>query len=1177
MITVDANQAVADVAYRANEVIAIYPITPASPMGEHADAWSGKGRANVFGHVPEVAELQSEGGAAGAIHGALQAGALATTFTASQGLLLMIPNMYKIAGELTAGVIHVAARSLASHALSIFCDHTDVYAARATGFAILAATSVQQAQDFALISQVASLRSRIPFLHFFDGFRTSHEIAKIQPIDDVVIRELVTDELVAAHRERALTPDRPVVRGTAQNPDTFFQAREAVNPFYDAAPEIIQQTMDRFGELTGRRHQLVQYSGHPEAERVIVVMASAAETASETAQHLVDQDERVGVLTVHLFRPFPMLQIIEALPHAAQRIAVLDRSKEPGSSAEPLYLDVIAALHEARQSGKGANVERVVVGGRYGLSSKELTPGMIAGVFAELCKERPKNHFTLGINDDITHSSLSYESELDIEPPETTRAIFWGLGSDGTVSASKSSIEIIGQHTEQFAQGYFVYDSKKAGAVTVSHLRFGPKPIRAPYLIGKADFIGCSQWFFLDRYDVLEHAEEGATVLLNAPYTPAKAWRELPREMQQTIIDKKLQLWVIDAYELAKKLGMGRRINTIMQSCFFAISGVLPEEEAARQIKGAIERRYGKRGRTVVLSNFAAVDAALDAMSQVETPAEVTATRTRPAVVSDAAPDFVKRVTAMLLARQGDRLPVSAFPPDGTWPSGSARWEKRNIALDIPIWDEELCIQCNKCALVCPHTAVRTKIYPEASLDGAPDTFKAVAFKSKDLPDHQYTVQVAPEDCTGCTLCVEVCPARDKSNPRHKALDMAPQAPLRVAEHDNYEFFTAIPEMERAKLKLDVKHVQLFEPLMEFSGACAGCGETPYIKLVTQLFGDRMIVANATGCSSIYGANLPTTPYCTNLDGRGPAWSNSLFEDNAEFGFGMQLAVEQHRAQARRWLAELSDELGDGLANAILEAPSRGEAAIAQQRERVATLKNKLRDNGGAAAARLLTVADYLVNKSVWIVGGDGWAYDIGYGGLDHVLASGKNVNVLVLDTEVYSNTGGQASKATPRAATAKFAATGKAQPKKDLGLLAMAYGNVYVASIAFGANDKQTLKALLEAESYEGPSLVLAYSHCIAHGYDMARALDQHKLAVQSAYWPLYRFDPRRADSGKPAMVLDSKPPKIKVSDFAYNEMRFRLLLKSDPERAAKLMDAAQEDASRRYRMYEQLAHPTR
>ncbi len=1171
MPTVDANFAVADVAYRINEVIAIYPITPASPMGEHADAFAAERMPNIWGAIPGVTELQSEGGAAASVHGALQAGSLATSFTASQGLLLMIPSMYKIAGELTACVLHISARTVATHALSIFCDHSDVYGARSTGFGMLASTNVQEAHDFALISQAASLRARVPFLHFFDGFRTSHEVAKVERLDDEQLKTMIDDDLVKAHRDRALSPDHPTLRGTAQNPDAFFQARESLNSFYEATPQIVQETIDQFAKVTGRQYGLVSYCGHPEAERVVVLMASGAETARETAKWLQERDEKVGVVTVHLYRPFPMAAFVDALPKTVKTIGVLDRTKEPGAPGDPLYLDVLSALHDARQRGDDRSVN--VVGGRYGLSSKEFTPGMVAGVFEELKKDKPKNYFTVGINDDVTNTSLSYDADIEIMPEEVTRALFYGLGSDGTVGASKNSVEIISENTGRHAQGYFVYDSKKAGAVTVSHLRFGKDPIRAPYLINKADFIGVHQWSFVDRYDVLNHADKGATVILNAPFGPDEVWNELPREMQMQICERDLKLYVIDAYDVARKVGMGSRVNTIMQTCFFAISGVLPPDDAIREIKESIEKSYSKRGRGVVEKNFAAVDSALSHMKRVEVPSEPSTDRLRPPLLAPEAPDFVQNVTRVMLEGKGDLLPVSAFAPDGTWPTDTARWEKRNIALEIPVWDEKLCIQCNKCVLVCPHAAIRAKVIPKDALTDAPETLKSVPFKSKLLPDSLYLLQVAPEDCTGCTLCVEVCPAKDKSNPKHKAVDMVAQPPLREAERDNFDYFLTLPEVARDKVKLDVKHTQLFEPLFEFSGACAGCGETPYVKLLTQLFGDRLLIANATGCSSIYGGNLPTTPYAVDSAGRGPSWSNSLFEDNAEFGLGFRLAVDQNMAYAKVLLGKLGGQLGDELVSAILEADQSSELGLAEQRERIATVREKLQGSDNVEAKQLLTVADYLVHKSIWALGGDGWAYDIGYGGLDHALASAKNLNVLVVDTEVYSNTGGQQSKATPLGAIAKFAAAGKPLPKKDLGMLAMGYGNVYVASIAFGADDRQTLKAFLEAESYPGASIIIAYSHCIAHGYDMARGLDQQDLAVKSGYWPLYRFDPRRAAEGKNPLQLDSKAPKASVKEFAYNEMRFRQLASIDPERAKNLIEAAQKDTERRYQMYKQLA----
>jgi pyruvate-ferredoxin/flavodoxin oxidoreductase len=1174
MVTLDGNEAAASVAHRTNEVIAIYPITPSSPMGEFADEWSAQGKPNIWGTVPLVTEMQSEGGAAGAIHGALQAGALATTFTASQGLLLMIPNMYKIAGELTAFCMHVSARTIATHALSIFGDHSDVMACRQTGFALLAAGSVQEAHDFACITQAATLRARVPFLHFFDGFRTSHEVAKIEELTDDDLRAMIDDELVAAHRRRALTPDRPVLRGSAQNPDVFFQAREACNPFYFACPRITQEAMDRFAALVGRQYHLFDYVGHPEAERVIAIMGSAAETTEETVQWLLERGEKVGVLKVRLYRPFSVADFANALPTTVRAIAVLDRTKEPGALGEPLRVDVVAALREARDEGLSRLVhEPAVIGGRYGLSSKEFTPAMVKAVFDELRQLRPKRHFSVGIVDDVTHTSLPFDPHLDIEPPDVVRAVFFGLGSDGTVSANKNSIKIIGEGTKHWAQGYFVYDSKKAGAVTISHLRFGPRPIRSAYLVKRANFVACHQYLFLDKYDVLEYAAPGAVFLLNAACGPEEVWDRLPREVQEQIIEKHLRLYMIDAYKVAKDAGMGRLINTIMQTCFFAISGVLPRDKAIAEIKKAIQKTYEKKGDAVVKQNFAAVDHALAQLHEVPVPDHVTATYSVPPPVSDAAPDFVKRVTAVMMANKGDLLPVSAFPVDGTWPLGTAQWEKRNIALEIPVWDTVVCIQCNKCALVCPHAAIRAKVYPPQHLERAPATFKSCDYRGNEFKGFKYTIQVAPEDCTGCSLCVMVCPAKDKSNPKHKAIDMHPQPPLRDAERENYGFFLDLPEPDRGSLHLDVKQAQFLDPLFEYSGACAGCGETPYIKLMSQLFGDRALIANATGCSSIYGGNLPTTPYTTNRDGRGPAWSNSLFEDNAEFGFGFRLAIDKHVEQGRELLTRLGAALGDRLIGEILTARQDSEAGIAAQRQRVAALRQQLAGIRTEEARRLELLADYLVEKSVWIVGGDGWAYDIGFGGLDHVLAMGRNVNLLVLDTEVYSNTGGQQSKATPLGAAAKFAAAGKATPKKDLGLMAMSYGNVYVARVAFGAKDLQTTRAFLEAESYPGPSLIIAYSHCIAHGYDLAYGAEQHKLAVNAGYWPLYRFDPRRRAHGQSALQLDSPPPKSSLKEFVHNETRFRMVEQQDPVRFRTLIEAAQRDISARFAIYEQLA----
>jgi pyruvate-ferredoxin/flavodoxin oxidoreductase len=1188
-ITVDGNEAAASVAHRTNEVIAIYPITPSSAMGELSDEWSAARRPNVWGKVPEVIEMQSEGGAAGAVHGALQAGALTTTFTASQGLLLMIPNMYKIAGELNAFSMHVAARTLATHALSIFGDHSDVMACRQTGFAMLCAGSVQEAHDFAAIAQAATLASRIPFLHFFDGFRTSHEVAKIAELSDDDLRFLIDEQLVDAHRKRALTPDRPVLRGTAQNPDTFFQAREAANGYHSACPEIVQGVMDRFAERTGRSYRLFDYVGDPDAQRVIVLMGSGAETAHETVAWLRAHDEKVGVLKVRLFRPFAVGAFVAALPRSVRAIAVLDRTKEPGSVGEPLYLDVLAGLREAREQGLRSPLhDPFVIGGRYGLSSKEFTPAMVKAVFDELAsREQPRNHFTVGISDDVSHTSLSVDPEFEIDDDERVRAVFFGLGADGTVGANKNSIKIIGEETDNFAQGYFVYDSKKSGAITISHLRFGKKPIRSAYLIQRASFVACHQFGFLDRYDVLECAVPGATLLLNAPCPPGEVWGRLPTEVQQQILDKRLKVFAIDAYDVARQTGMGGRINAVMQTCFFAISGVLPRDEAIQAIKKAIEKSYGKKGEEVVRRNFAAVDATLAQLHPVVVPAAVTATRPRPPLIADNAPEFVKRVTAVMLAGKGDLLPVSAFPVDGTWPTATSQWEKRAIAQEIPAWDAPLCIQCNKCAFVCPHAAIRAKIHTPEALRGAPAAFLSADFKSRELPGWKYTLQVAPEDCTGCGLCVAVCPAKDKSLPRHKAIDMHPLAEIRERERANYEFFLGIPEVDRSLVKPDLKGSQLFQPLFEYSGACAGCGETPYIKLLTQLFGDRLLVANATGCSSIYGGNLPTTPYTTDRDGRGPAWSNSLFEDNAEFGLGFRLALDSHAEEARRLLEKLAPRLGDNLAGALLLSPAapafgrraslesdqRFAAELQAQRERIATLRTQLHGMQDPDARRLLTLADSLVKKSVWIVGGDGWAYDIGFGGLDHVLSTQRDVNLLVLDTEVYSNTGGQQSKATPLGAAAKFATAGKETGKKDLGLMAMGYGHVYVARVAFGAKDVQTLRAFQEAESYPGPSLIIAYSHCIAHGYDMVHGAEQQRLAVESGIWPLYRFDPRRVLNGEPPLRLDSGSPKASVQEYMRNETRFRMVEKLDPERFKRLLAAAEREASRRVAVYEQLS----
>jgi pyruvate-ferredoxin/flavodoxin oxidoreductase len=1175
-VTLDGNQAAAEVAYQTNEVIAIYPITPSSPMGEWADQWASEGRPNIWGSVPRVVEMQSEAGAAGALHGALQAGSLATTFTASQGLLLMIPNMYKIAGELTAAVIHVAARTVATHALSIFGDHSDVMATRATGFAMLASNSVQEAMDFALIAQAATLEARVPFLHFFDGFRTSHEVAKVETLIAEDLAALLDERLVRGHRDRALSPDHPVIRGTAQNPDVFFQAREAANPHYWACPTVVENVMDVFAHRTGRQYRLFDYVGAPDAERVIVLMGSGAEAVEETVAHLQARGERVGVLKVRLYRPFAVEHFVAALPASTRTIAVLDRTKEPGAVGEPLYLDVVTALSEAITSGQGERFARAprVIGGRYGLSSKEFTPAMIKGVFDEMEVARPVNHFTVGIQDDVTHLSLDYDPSFSTEDADTVRAIFYGLGSDGTVGANKNSIKIIGEDTPNYAQGYFVYDSKKSGSMTVSHLRFGPRPIRSTYLISRASFVACHQFAFLERFDVLEAAEPGATFLLNSPYGPDAVWDHLPRSLQEQILGKRLRFFVIDAAGVAREAGMGNRINTVMQTCFFAISGVLPRDEAIQAIKRSIEKTYGKRGEAVVQKNFAAVDRALDHLSEVRVPERVTSAFDLVAAVPAEAPEFVQRVTARIITGRGDSLPVSAFPVDGTFPTATARWEKRNIALEIPVWDEPLCIQCGKCVMVCPHSVIRAKVYPAERLADAPATFKSSPARWKDLKEMRYTLQVSPEDCTGCRLCVEVCPAKSKSEVRHKAINMAPQPPLREQERANWDFFLGLPGPEQQTLSLgQVKDVQLLEPLFEFSGACAGCGETPYIKLLTQLFGDRAIIANATGCSSIYGGNLPTTPYTVNAEGCGPAWSNSLFEDNAEFGLGIRLALDKRADYARHLLPRFSGLLGEELVQAILTAKQTEPAEISVQRERVKILKEKLEGLKTFESRELLSVADALVKKSVWLVGGDGWAYDIGYGGLDHVLASEANVNILVLDTEVYSNTGGQMSKATPRAAVAKFAAGGKQAPKKDLAMMAMTYGHAYVARVAMGGSDTQTLKAFWEAEAYDGPSLIIAYSHCIAHGYDMAYGIEQQKAATLSGYWPLFRYHPELAKQGKNPLQLDSRPPSIPLEKYIYNETRYTMLAHTDPEAARRLLAQAQEDVNERWRLYENWA----
>jgi pyruvate-ferredoxin/flavodoxin oxidoreductase len=1172
-VTIDGNEAAAYVAHKTNEVIAIYPITPSSGMGELADQWSSEGRPNIWGSVPRVVEMQSEAGAAGALHGALQSGSLATTFTSAQGLLLMIPNMYKIAGELTPAVIHVAARSLATHALSIFGDHQDVMAVRQTGWAMLASNSVQEAMDFALIAQAASLESRIPFVHFFDGFRTSHEIAKVEQLSVEDMQSMISDELVHRHRKSALSPEHPFIRGTAQNPDVYFQGREAANSFYLAAPTIVQNAMDKFAALTGRQYKLFDYVGDPDAEQVLVLMGSGAEVAQEAVDNLNRRGAKFGVLKVRLYRPFSVEHFLQALPPTVESIAVLDRSKEPGSVGEPLYVDVVTALSEAEsQSTHLVQPMPRVIGGRYGLSSKEFTPAMVKGVFEELEKENGRKHFTVGIVDDVTHTSIDYDPAFSTEETDTVRALFYGLGADGTVGANKNSIKIIGEDTDLFAQGYFVYDSKKSGSMTTSHLRFGPKPIRSSYLITRANFVACHQFAFLERLNLLKYAEPGATFLLNSLFGPEDVWPMLPRTIQQEIVVKRLKFHVIDAYKVARETGMGGRINTIMQTCFFAISNVLPREQAIAAIKNAIRKTYGKRGQAVVEKNFAAVDQTLANLFEVKVPDQSSSLFDLQPPVPTQAPEFVRGVLGPIIQGDGDFLPVSKMPVDGTFPSGTAQWEKRNISLEIPEWDKELCIQCGKCVLVCPHAVIRAKVYESDKLAGAPESFLSAPARWKDLGQMKYSLQVSPEDCTGCTLCVDVCPAKSKADASHKALNMVPQPQIREREAKNWEFFLGLPEFDRERLSFgQVKDVQLLQPLFEFSGACSGCGETPYIKLMTQLFGERTIVANATGCSSIYGGNLPTTPYTFNKDGRGIAWANSLFEDNAEFGLGIRISQDKHAEYARQLVRHLTGTIGAELATALLEADQSNEAGIREQRERVALLKNILRlspDNFDACD--LLVLADSLVKRNVWIVGGDGWAYDIGYGGLDHVMASGENVNILVLDSEVYSNTGGQTSKATPRGAVARFSAGGKSTPKKDLALMAMAYGGVYVARVAMGAGDMQTLKAFNEAESYNGPSIIIAYAHCIAHGIDMNHGLTQQKLAVQSGHWPLFRFDPRRAAEGKNPMQLDSKPPSVPLEDYLYNETRYTMLRQSHPDEARKLLEQAREDVAARWQMYE-------
>jgi len=1172
---IDGNEAVAAVAHKINEVIAIYPITPSSPMGEHADAWSARGEKNIWGTVPDVMEMQAEGGAAGAVHGALQAGALTTTFTASQGLLLMLPNMYKIAGELTSTVFHIAARSLAAQALSIFGDHSDVMAARATGFGMLGSGSVQEAHDFAAISTAASLETRIPFLHFFEGFRVSHEINKVEMLSDEVLAELLSEDAVMAHRSRALNPEKPVIRGTAQNPDVYFQARETVNPYYDKAPEIVQAAMDKFKKLTGREYKLFDYEGAEDAERVIVVIGSGGDVAAETAKFLQkEDDQKVGVVRVRLYRPFSIKHFMEALPATTKVVAALDRTKEPGSAGEPLYQDVVSAIVEGINDGIAPfKTAPRVIGGRYGLSSKEFTPGMVKGIFDEMSKEQPKSHFTIGINDDVTHTSLEYDACFLIESDDVIRSVFFGLGSDGTVGGNKNSIKIIGTQTENYAQGYFVYDSKKAGAKTISHLRFGPEPIKSPYIIevGQADFVACHQFSFLEQIDMLKYVKPGGTFLLNSMFGPDEVWNHLPNDFQAAVLEKEADFYIVDAYKVAEEVGLGTRINTVMQTCFFAISGVLPKDRAIKEIKVMIQKSYGKKGEDVVKMNNAAVDKALENMFKVEMPSKADSTmKMRPPVPEDS-PEFVKNVIGTIIKGEGDSLPVSAFSEDGTFPVGTTQYEKRNIALEIPEWNPDTCIQCNKCAFVCPHAVIRPKVYDAELLKDAPDTFKSIDATGREFKDLKFTIQVAPEDCTGCSLCVEACPKTDIEDP---ALKMVDQAPLREPESVNWDFFKSIPNPDRTTLKLSRPKDSMFlEPLFEFSGACAGCGETPYVKLLSQLYGDRSLIANATGCSSIYGGNLPTTPWKVNEDGRGPTWSNSLFEDNAEFGLGMRLTVDKQREYATELLPQFKDVIGQDLIDEILSADQTTEEGLNEQRGRIESLREKMKGQKGRKAKDLLSVADKLARKDVWIVGGDGWAYDIGYGGLDHVLATGRNVNVLVLDTQVYSNTGGQSSKATPMGAVARFSESGKGIPRKDLGMMAMNYGYVYVAQVAMGSSDTQTLRAFREAEAFDGPSLILAYSPCIEHGIDMAKGLEQQDLAVKSGMWPLFRYNPDRADEGKNPLQLDSKAPSIPLTEFAYNELRYRSLLKSNEERAEKLMKSAQKQIDKRWSLYEQMA----
>jgi len=1174
-VTIDGNTAAAHTAYHLSEVVTIYPITPSSPMGEFADIWAAEGKPNIWGTVPQVTEMQSEGGASGAVHGSLQRGALTTTFTASQGLLLMIPNMFKIAGELTATVFNVAARSVACQALSIFGEHSDVMATRTTGFALLASNSIQEAMDFPLIAQAASLESRVPFLHFFDGFRTSHEVSKVELLTPEEMRPLIDDDLVRAHRKRALSPDHPFIRGTAQNPDVYFQARETVNPYYTDCPDIVQKVMEKFEKVVGRKYELFQYFGAPDAERIIVLMGSGAEAAQEAVEYLVKKEEKVGLLKVRLYRPFSIKHFINSLPKTVKTIAALDRTKEPGSIGEPLYIDIVTAIQEGISEGiVPFKKTPKIIGGRYGLSSKEFTPAMVKGIFEEMNKEVPKNHFTIGIDDDVTHTSISYDPDFSVEPADRTRAVFYGLGSDGTVGANKNSIKIIGEETDNNAQGYFVYDSRKAGSLTISHLRFGPTPIHSTYLVNRANFVACHQFSFLERYDVLKTAELGAVFLLNSHYSADEVWDYLPYLIQETIIAKKLRFYVIDAYKIAKEVGLGARINTIMQVCFFSLSKVIPIEKATDAIKRYIKKSYGNKGEKIVNTNFAAVDNALSNLHEVKIPSKADSKLPKHLSVPAEAPEFVQKVTAKIIAGEGDDLPVSAFSSDGTFPSGTTQWEKRNIAQEIPAWDPDTCIQCGKCVMVCPHAVIRAKVYDSKLLSSAPDNFKSTEAKNSQFKGMKFTIQVSPEDCTNCELCVVNCPAKNKTNPKLKALDMVSQPPLREQESKNWKFFLGIPEVNRKELKLSaVRNVQFLQPLFEFSGACAGCGETPYVKLLSQLFGDRAVIANATGCSSIYGANLPTTPWTFNKEGKGPAWSNSLFEDNAEFGLGMRLAMDKQLEYALELLDRLSSDIGKDLASEIKTADQSTEEGLYKQRERVKRLEKKLKEIDKIEAKDLLSLIDVLTKKSLWIVGGDGWAYDIGYGGLDHVIAQRRNVNILVLDSETYSNTGGQMSKATPLGAIAKFAAGGKRTFKKDLAMMAISYGDVYVARVAMGANDAQVIKAFREAEAFDGPSIIIAYSSCISHGYNLIHGLEQQKLAVQSGYWPLIRFNPGLAKEGKNPLQLDSKAPSIPLEEYTYNENRYKMLTRTMPEVAKKLLKEAQEGVLERWKLYERLA----